>query len=808
MSESLAEERLYDAVNIKVLEGLEAVRKRPGMYIGDTAERGLHHLVFEVVDNSIDEAMAGSCDSIAVTIHIDGRVSVEDNGRGIPVDMHPTEGVSAAEVVLTKLHAGGKFDSGAYKVSGGLHGVGVSVVNALSEQLDVEIRRGGQVYAQRYHRGVPEAPLAVIGTTTQRGTKVTFKPDALIFEQTDFSFDILSQRLRELAFLNRGVRITIEDQRTQKEHEFLYKGGIAEFVKHLNRAKTPIHENVIVITGQRENVEMELALQWNDGYAESIFAFANNINTIEGGTHLSGFKAALTRTVNAYAAAQSLLKGGEGLQGDDVREGLTAIVSVKLPDPQFEGQTKTKLGNSDVKGLVEALVNDRLGEYLEEHPTDAKRIALKSLDAARVREATRKAKELARRKGALDSGSLPGKLADCQERDPALAELFIVEGDSAGGSAKQGRDRRNQAILPLRGKILNVEKARFDKMLSSQELRVLITAMGTGVGKEDKDVSKLRYHTIILMTDADVDGSHIRTLLLTFFYRHFQELIESGYICIAQPPLYRVKKGKAERYLKDDGALEDHLIDLGTADVRVQAVTGGVPLEGAALKNVVKKVTRFDKVLDVVERHRKNRQVIAALAHDHRVTRAAFSDPQVLQGVIQSAEARLVRDAPEMAPVSFEVAPDELEAGLKLIARVRANGGMLETVVNGEFSVSPEFEELRRLADELALAGEPPFTLSNGGEAVSVLTLRAGVSEILTRARKGLEIQRYKGLGEMNPEQLWETTMNPETRSLLQVRIEDAYEADEIFSTLMGDEVEPRRRFIEENALAVKNLDI
>jgi len=808
MSESLAEERLYDAVNIKVLEGLEAVRKRPGMYIGDTAERGLHHLVFEVVDNSIDEAMAGSCDSIAVTIHIDGRVSVEDNGRGIPVDMHPTEGVSAAEVVLTKLHAGGKFDSGAYKVSGGLHGVGVSVVNALSEQLDVEIRRGGQVYAQRYHRGVPEAPLAVIGTTTQRGTKVTFKPDALIFEQTDFSFDILSQRLRELAFLNRGVRITIEDQRTQKEHEFLYKGGIAEFVKHLNRAKTPIHENVIVITGQRENVEMELALQWNDGYAESIFAFANNINTIEGGTHLSGFKAALTRTVNAYAAAQSLLKGGEGLQGDDVREGLTAIVSVKLPDPQFEGQTKTKLGNSDVKGLVEALVNDRLGEYLEEHPTDAKRIALKSLDAARVREATRKAKELARRKGALDSGSLPGKLADCQERDPALAELFIVEGDSAGGSAKQGRDRRNQAILPLRGKILNVEKARFDKMLSSQELRVLITAMGTGVGKEDKDVSKLRYHTIILMTDADVDGSHIRTLLLTFFYRHFQELIESGYICIAQPPLYRVKKGKTERYLKDDGALEDHLIDLGTADVRVQAVTGGVPLEGAALKNVVKKVTRFDKVLDVVERHRKNRQVIAALAHDHRVTRAAFSDPQVLQGVIQSAEARLVRDAPEMAPVSFEVAPDELEAGLKLIARVRANGGMLETVVNGEFSVSPEFEELRRLADELALAGEPPFTLSNGGEAVSVLTLRAGVSEILTRARKGLEIQRYKGLGEMNPEQLWETTMNPETRSLLQVRIEDAYEADEIFSTLMGDEVEPRRRFIEENALAVKNLDI
>src|SRR5262250_201520 len=587
----------YGADTITVLEGLEAVRKRPGMYIGDTAERGLHHLVFEVVDNSIDEAMAGFCRNIAVTLHIAGTVTVDDDGRGIPIEIHAKEGISAAEVVLTKLHAGGKFDSGAYKVSGGLHGVGVSVVNALSETLAVEIKRGGKVYAQRFHRGKPEAPLAEVGTTGQTGTTVTFKPDAEIFERTDFGFDILSQRLRELAFLNRGVRIAIEDQATQKQHEFLYRGGIEEFVRHLNRAKTPIHSAVIYLSGTREDVEIEAALQWNEGYAESIFSFANNISTIEGGTHLTGFKGALTRTLNFYATTAGMLKNGETLQGEDTREGLTAVISVKLPHPQFEGQTKTKLGNSDVRGYVEALVNEKLGEYLEEHPAEAKQIVLKSLDAARVREATRKAKDLARRKGALDSASLPGKLADCQVRDPALSELYIVEGDSAGGSAKQGRDRRNQAILPLRGKILNVEKARFDKMLSSQEIRLMITALGAGVGKDDKDLAKLRYHTIILMCDADVDGAHIRTLLLTFFYRHYQEIIESGHLFIAQPPLYRVKHGRAQQYLKDEVGLEDYLIKKATENATVRG-EGAPAISGTPLKQFVKKAIRLEKILD------------------------------------------------------------------------------------------------------------------------------------------------------------------------------------------------------------------
>ena len=798
----------YGAANIKVLEGLEAVRKRPGMYIGDTSERGLHHLVFEVVDNSVDEALVGHCTRIAVTIHIDSSITVDDNGRGIPVEMHEAEGVSAAQVVMTKLHAGGKFDKSAYKVSGGLHGVGVSVVNALSETLEMEVRRDGKVYFQRYHRGDPEAPIQETGVTDQRGTKITFKPDPLIFETTSFSFDILSQRLRELAFLNRGIHITIDDERDQKSHEFLYEGGIVSFVQHLNKAKTPIHPDVVYLQGARDGVEIEIALQWNEGYAENVYAFANNINTIEGGTHLVGFKSALTRTINAYGVANGILKkDDEALQGDDVREGLTAVISVKVPEPQFEGQTKTKLGNSEVKGTVEALVNDRLAIYFEEHPAEARRIMLKGLEAARVREATRKAKELARRKGALDGGGLPGKLADCQERDPALSELFIVEGDSAGGSAKQGRHRRNQAILPLRGKILNVEKARFDKMLSSQEIRLLITALGAGVGKEDKDLSKLRYHTIILMCDADVDGAHIRTLLLTFFYRHYQEIIERGHLFIAQPPLYRVKRGRAQQYLKDEPGLEDYLIELGAGDMTLRG-QGGPAIAGTPLKQLVKKAIRLEKVLDVLERKGRNRHVVTALARQPAMDASVLTDEAGLRQVVVAAEAYLKVAAPDLVPVSFSFEQDREHACLSLIASTRTNGAAHRNLIDRELCLSPEFEELRRLARELAAAGEPPYTIGEGEAAELVPNLQQAVARVMAQARKGLEIQRYKGLGEMNASQLWETTMSPESRTLLQVKIEDGYEADEIFSTLMGDEVEPRRKFIEANALNVRFLDI
>jgi len=798
----------YGAANIKVLEGLEAVRKRPGMYIGDTSERGLHHLAFEVVDNSVDEALAGECSHIAVTIHIDSSVTVEDNGRGIPVELHPTEGVSAAQVVMTKLHAGGKFDKGAYKVSGGLHGVGVSVVNALSETLEMEVRRAGKVYAQRYRRGEPVAPVEETGVTDQRGTRVTFKPDPLIFETLEFSFDILSQRLRELAFLNRGLHITIEDEREQKSHEFLYEGGIVSFVQTLNKAKTPIHPDVIYLHGTRDGLEIEIALQWNEGYSESVYAFANNINTIEGGTHLVGFKSALTRTINAYAVANGLLKkDNEALQGEDMREGLTAVISVKVPEPQFEGQTKTKLGNSEVKGIVEALVNDRLAVYLEEHPADAKRVVLKALEAARVREATRKAKELARRKGALDGGSLPGKLADCQERDPVFSELFVVEGDSAGGSAKQGRDRKNQAILPLRGKILNVEKARFDKMLSSQEIKLLIMALGAGVGKEDQDITRLRYHTIILMCDADVDGAHIRTLLLTFFFRHYQKVLEAGHLFIAQPPLYRVKRGRAQQYLKDEAGLEDYLIQLGAEDLGLQG-EGGPPVTGTPLKQLVKKAIRLEKVLDILERKGRNRHVVVALARQGAMEAGVLGDEAQLQRIVAAAEAYLAVAAPTIMPVSFSFEEDREHACLKIIAATRANGTAHRNVIDRDLCLTAEFEEVRRLARDLAVAGEPPFTLTLGDRAEQVPNLQQAVARTMTQARKGLEIQRYKGLGEMNPGQLWETTMNPATRTLLQVKIEDAVEADMIFSTLMGDEVEPRRKFIEENALNARNLDI
>lgn len=797
-------EQDYGASHIKVLEGLEAVRKRPGMYIGDTAERGFHHLVFEVVDNSVDEALAGHCTNVHVTIHIDNSVTVEDNGRGIPTDIMEGEGLSAAQVVLTKLHAGGKFDRHAYKVSGGLHGVGISVVNALSEHLELEIRRGGKIYFQKYHRGDPEEILKEVGASPDRGTKVTFKPDREIFGDREFSFEILSQRLRELAFLNSGLHILIEDERdTEKRHDFHYEGGIASFVENLNLAKSPIHPKVIYLRGEKDGVEVEVALQWNEGYTESVYSFANNINTIEGGTHLIGLKAALTRTVNSYAAAQGFVKKEqEGLQGEDIREGLTAIINVKVPEPQFEGQTKTKLGNSEVKGFVETLVNEKLGIYFEEHPTEAKRIGQKSLDASRAREAARKAKELARRKGALDSGSLPGKLADCQERDPAKSEIFIVEGDSAGGSAKQGRNRATQAILPLRGKILNVEKARFDKMISSQEIKLLITALGAGVGREESDLAKLRYHKIIIMTDADVDGSHIRTLLLTFFYRQLPGVIENGYLCIAQPPLYRVKKGKTERYIRDDAALDDFLIGTGIEHIRVGN------LEGESLKVWVKQFQHYEKLLDFIERKGKNRHLTSAILRQPGFSATLLKEREALSRMLVTVEETLRTDSPDLLPVSFIVEEDTKVGSYRIIATARTNGSGIRLVFDSDFFNSPEVLEIKKTMTELHTIGPAPFTLMEKNESTILPHQKAVVDYIHSRTRHGVEIQRYKGLGEMNPSQLWETTMDPDARTLLRVRIEDAYEADEIFSTLMGDEVEPRRRFIEENALAVKNLDI
>jgi DNA gyrase subunit B len=798
----------YKADNIKVLEGLEAVRKRPGMYIGDTSERGLHHLVYEVVDNSIDEALAGHCDKIDVTIHIDNSVTVVDNGRGIPVDIHKTEKVSAAEVVLTKLHAGGKFDKASYKVSGGLHGVGISVVNALSETLEVEIKRDGKVYQQSYKRGEPQGSLKEVGKSKERGTRVTFKPDTQIFETIEFSFDILSQRLRELAFLNRGVKITIEDERTQKKHELFYKGGIVSFVEHLNRAKSPIHSKVIYLQGEKDGIDAEIAMQWNDGYAENVFSFANNINTMEGGTHLIGFKSALTRTINSYAIdSGQLKKDDENLQGEDVREGLMAVISVKVPEPQFEGQTKTKLGNSEVKGIVEALVNERLSNYLAEHPTDAKKIVMKGVEAARVREATRKAKDLARRKGALDSGSLPGKLADCQERDPALSEIYLVEGDSAGGSAKQGRDRRNQAILPLKGKILNVEKARFDKMLSSQEIRLMITALGTGV-KEDYDGAKLRYHSIVIMTDADVDGSHIRTLLLTFFYRQMPDLVEKGHLFIAQPPLYKVKRGKQERYIKDETGLEDYLIEIGTEDIRVRTSSNGNGLVGQPLQAFIKKVLRWEKLMAVAARKRRSRSLLEALLLEQDFSEETLRDEKALTKFQISLESYINLVAPDEAPLSCLLEEDPEHNCFKLVCATRSNGTGLRTVIDRELLTSVEYKELKRLFSELMSPGSPPYSVENGEQKAKLRSFTELAGYILEGGKKGQYIQRYKGLGEMNPEQLWETTMNPETRVLLQVRVEDAVEANDIFSTLMGDEVEPRRKFIEEHALTVKNLDI
>ncbi len=786
----------YGAEAIRILEGLEAVRVRPAMYIGSTGEAGLHHLVYEVVDNSVDEALAGYCSEITVTIHIDNSVTVIDNGRGIPVGPHES-GLDAAEVVLTKLHAGGKFDKGAYKVSGGLHGVGISVVNALAETLEVEIWREGKVYRQSYSRGEPRTRLEQTGVTDRRGTKVTFKPDTQIFETITFSFDTLSQRLRELSFLNRGILISLEDERDNKKHRFQYEGGISSFVEHLNRNKETLPARPIEIGGERDGVGVEVAMQWNDGYAENIHCYANNINTHDGGSHLAGFRGALTRSLNGYGLAAGLLKEGDSFEGDDTREGLTAVVSVKVPNPQFEGQTKGKLGNSEVKGIVESLVNERLSAFLEENPQEAKRITGKILDAARAREAARKARDLTRRKGALDGAGLPGKLAECQERNPEKCELYLVEGDSAGGSAKQGRDRAFQAVLPLRGKILNVEKARLDKTLSSEEIRNIIAALGTGVGADDFDVSRLRYHRIIIMCDADVDGSHIRTLLLTFFYRQMKELIERGHLHIAQPPLYKVKHGKAVTYLKDEHALDTFLLSRAAENRKVR-LAGGQEIEGARLAHVVGRMVTVMKLLERTARRGVPRELAEILLRGKIRDAEVFRDkPRLLE---------LIRPLRESGAEVF-LEEDVEHGNYDIRLRTSGNGHAREVVVDDEFLTSAEYRALYSAYEEIREVDQPPLTVVDGGET-TVAHRDALVAHILAEGKKGMTISRYKGLGEMNADELWETTMDPATRTLLQVRLEDDEVAENIFTTLMGDAVEPRRQFIEENALNVRNLDI
>jgi DNA gyrase subunit B len=789
----------YGAEDIKILKGLSAVRKRPAMYIGSTGPEGLHHLVYEAVDNSVDEALAGHCSTIDVTLHHDGSCSVIDDGRGIPTGPHPgdAEKRSAAEVVLTELHAGGKFESKAYKISGGLHGVGISVVNALSEWLEVEIKQNGQVFQQRFERGKPAGPLQVVGKTKGRGTKVTFKPDAEIFtELTEFSYDVLSQRLRELAFLNRGLKITIRDERTDKGQEFLYKGGIVSFVEHLNKNKTPLHPKPIYVTGEKDGIVAEVALQYNDSYAETIYTFANNINTREGGTHLIGFKSALTRTANSYASSSGILKNGkEGISGDDIREGLTAVISVKLPNPQFEGQTKMKLGNSEAKGIVESIVNEALSTYFEENPSIARKIIEKAIQAARAREAARKARELTRRKGALEDTGLPGKLADCSEKDPALSELFIVEGDSAGGSAKQGRDRRTQAILPLRGKILNVEKARFDKMLSSEEIRILITALGTGIGADDFDIAKIRYHKVVLMTDADVDGAHIRTLLLTFFFRQMPQVIENGYLYIAQPPLFKVKKGRTEKYIQNEAEMQSMLFELASDDLAI--VLKGQEVKGKALIPFLRRLSSYQRTIDWFKRRRKDPAVLRFLLRNG-VEKSVFKDRNSLTALIEKMRV-------EIPGTTFgDIYEDEEHGGFGVEIRRHS----YKIVLDANLLISPEFRELETYYGSIRDLGDPPYRIvakDGPREMASTSELHSFVFEA---ARKGLSIQRYKGLGEMNPQQLWETTMDTEKRTLLQVSVEDSVQADEIFTILMGDQVEPRKDFIVKHALEAKNIDI
>jgi DNA gyrase subunit B len=800
----------YTGENIQVLKGLEAVRKRPAMYIGSTDTHGLHHLVYEVVDNAIDEAMAGYCDTISVAIHADNSVTVEDNGRGIPVDIMPEEGKPAAEVVLTILHAGGKFDRDTYKVSGGLHGVGVSVVNALSETLTAEIRREGAVHQIDFIRGETSSPLRVTGKSRKNGTKITFKPDTQIFTETEFSFDVLSQRLRELSFLNAGLKISILDERNDKSHDFQYKGGIVSFVQHLNRNKTPLHAKPVLVEGEKDGVQIEVALQYNDAYQETLFSFVNNINTHDGGTHLTGFRQALTRAINQYANQGNLLKGHkENLRGDDLNEGLTAVVSVKVPEPQFEGQTKNRLGNSEVKGLVDSMVYEKLMMCFEENPAVAKKIIEKGLEAARAREAARKAKELVR-KGPMDSAGLPGKLADCQEKDPARCELFIVEGDSAGGSAKQARDRRYQAILPLKGKILNVEKARIDKMLTSAEIRTMVTALGTGIGKENYEADKLRYGKVIIMTDADVDGAHIRTLLLTFFFRHMRELLQRGNIFIAQPPLFGVRRGKEMTYLKDDAAFRKYLIELGIAGRRVAGPAGAGPLTGQRLAAWLTKISRLEQVASRAERRGLAAFVFLSLASRGMEGAEALSTEKTAQKFFKGllAEWKVSRPDVTNATFSFDPDPDSDAEGVRARLSWKRGGLPMDCLVGRHLMESPDLREAGSLSAQIRETQPPPYRLEGEGsfpEADGPLCL---LGQVLDAAKKGQTIQRYKGLGEMNPDQLWETAMNPESRELLRVELGDETDADEIFSRLMGDQVEPRREFIEQNALNVSSLDI